>query len=75
MFQLQVTSQQKYFTERCDGGTKKEQHFWPNIKPLISDKSNLNKANLRDLIAATDVEFLLKLDSNHGFFGPYDLEI
>ena len=33
-----------------------------------------NKANLRDLIAATGLVILLKLDSNR-FFGPYDLEI
>ena len=35
----------------------------------------LNKANLRDLIAATGIVILLKLDSNHQFFSPCDLEI
>ena len=35
----------------------------------------LNKANLRDLIAATGLVILLKLDSNHWFFSPCDLEI
>ena len=35
----------------------------------------INKANLRDLIAATGLEILLKLDSNHRFFSPCDLEI
>ena len=35
----------------------------------------LNKANLRDLIAATGLVILLKLDSNHRFFSPCDLEI
>ena len=34
-----------------------------------------NKANLRDLIAATDLVMLLKLDSNRRFFSPCDLEI
>ena len=34
-----------------------------------------NKANLRDLIAATGLVILFKLDSNHRFFSPCDLEI
>ena len=34
-----------------------------------------NKANLRDLIAATGLVILLKLDSNLRFFSPCDLEI
>ena len=34
-----------------------------------------NKANLRDLLAATSLVILLKLDSNRRFFSPYDLEI
>ena len=36
---------------------------------------SLNKANLRDLIAATSLVILLKLDSNRRFFSPCDLEI
>ena len=35
----------------------------------------LNKANLRDLIAATGLVILLKLDFNRWFFSPCDLEI
>ena len=35
----------------------------------------VNKANLRDLIAATSLVILLKLDSNCRFFSPCDLEI
>ena len=35
----------------------------------------LNKANLRDLIAASSQVILLKLDSNCWFFSPCDLEI
>ena len=34
-----------------------------------------NKANLRDLIAATGLVIVLKLDSNHQFFSLCDLEI
>ena len=34
-----------------------------------------NKANLRDLIAATGLVILLKLDSNHQFFSPCEPEI
>ena len=34
-----------------------------------------NKANLRDLIAATDLVILLKLDLNRRFFSPCDLEV
>ena len=34
-----------------------------------------NKANLRDLIAATGLVMLLKLSSNRRFFGPCDLDI
>ena len=34
-----------------------------------------NKANLRDLIAATGLVILLKLDLNRRFFSPCDLEI
>ena len=36
---------------------------------------SLNKANLRDLIAATSLVILLKWDSNHQLFNPCDLEI
>ena len=34
-----------------------------------------NKANLRDLIAATGLVILLKLDLNRRFFSPCDLDI
>ena len=34
-----------------------------------------NKANLRDLIAATSLVILLKLNSNRWFFSPCDLDI
>ena len=43
---------------------------WVNSKYLLT-----NKANLRDLIAATSLVILLKFDPNHRFFSPCDLEI
>ena len=42
---------------------------------LEISRMTLNKANLRDLIAATGLVILLKLDSNHQFFSQCDLEI
>ena len=41
---------------------------------FISQKKQ-NKANLRDLIAATGLVILLKLDSNRRLFSPCDLQI
>ena len=38
-------------------------------------RMTFNKANLRDLIAATGLVILLKFDPNHRFFVPCDLEI
>ena len=40
-----------------------------------SYRSKQNKANLKDLIVATGLIILLKLDSNRRFFSPCDLEI
>ena len=42
---------------------------------LVRFDTNKNKANLRDLIAATGLVILLKFDPNHRFFVPCDLEI
>ena len=43
---------------------------------LVDDYlQHYNKANLRDLIAATGLVILLKFDPNHRFFVPCDLEI
>ena len=43
----------------------------------VNTKNQLlrNKANLRDLIAATGLVILLKFDPNHRFLSPCDLEI
>ena len=52
--------------------------FWSNtITVLVNklSKTKKNKANLRDLIAATGLVILLKLDSNHRFFSLCDLDI
>ena len=46
-----------------------------NRKTLRTHCLYLNKANLRDLIAATGLVVLLKLDLNRNFFSPCDLEI
>ena len=50
-----------------------------NIKTIFPvsryEDFHVNKANLRDLIAATGLVILLKLDLNHRFFSPCDLEI
>ena len=43
-----------------------------NMMMRVIDTSD---PNLRDLIAATGLVTLLKLDSNRRFFGLYDLEI
>ena len=40
--QLRLSSQRKYFEQRCDGGPK-NQHFWPTIKPFITNKCKSNK--------------------------------
>ena len=42
---------------------------------LRPKRPRVNKANLRDLIAATGLVILLKMDSNRRFFSPCDLEI
>ena len=53
----------------------------PFCKPTICAMDTMkiklykNKANLRDLIAATGLVILLKFDPNHRFFVPCDLEI
>ena len=53
--------------------------LYGSSKPLVVDKFVFhmvdNKANLRDLIAATGLVILLKFDPNHRFFVPCDLEI
>ena len=45
------------------------------LKAISYNGVSLNKANLRDLIAATGLVILLKFDPNHRFFVPCDLEI
>ena len=51
---------------------------WSSICVTLWQITNgyvINKANLRDLIAATGLVILLKFDPNHRFFSPCDLEI
>ena len=47
----------------------------PRFMPSLASKYILNKANLRNLIAAPGLIILVKLDSNRRFFTPCDLEI
>ena len=35
---MRLSSQRKYFKQRCDGGPK-SQNFWPTIKPFLSNKN------------------------------------
>ena len=46
-----------------------------SLKCLTLLNARSNKANLRDLIAATNLVILPKLNSNHRFFHPCHLEI
>ena len=39
---LRLSSQCKYFEQRCEGGPK-NQHFWPTIKPFVNNKGKSNK--------------------------------
>ena len=48
---------------------------WIYTDTLARCRCNYNKANLRDLIVATGLVILLKLDSNHRFFSLCDLDI
>ena len=53
-----------------------EEYFTQDeMEALRSGRIYRKKANLRDLIAATSLVILLKLDSNHRFFSTCDLEI
>ena len=51
--------------------------IWRFLEPcdLKIWRMTLNKANLRDLIAATGLVILLQFDPNHWFFSRCDLEI
>ena len=50
-------------------------HLGPSLHSHTIFRALWNKANLRDLIAATGLVILLKFDPNHRFFSPCDLEI
>ena len=63
-------------SQHCDywcPGAKAPSHQYPQCWLNVhctEPVSYKNKANLRDLIAATGLVILLKLDSNHRFFSP-----
>ena len=50
-------------------------HYFLILYMLNFFEAKWNKANLRDLIAATGLVILLKFYPNHRFFSPCDLEI
>ena len=90
MKELVLTTVQKirlYWTEwNLHFVWKLAKHDYPSTRaawkagPIISNNQRFvyqsaNKANLRDLIAATGLVILLKFDPNHRFFSPFDLEI
>ena len=60
-------------------GVKIADEHWISCHVVIYSKIashiHKNKANLRDLIAATGLVIPLKLDSNRRFYSPCDLEI
>ena len=49
--------------------------IWIAMEKLLWNGAQQNKANLRDLIVATGLVILLKLDSNRRFFSLCDLDI
>ena len=57
-----------------EGHISPDTRYWISIDKIRNIHYN-NKANLRDLIAATGLVILLKLDLNRRFFSPCDLEI
>ena len=61
----------------CCWGQKTPLHlgFHRLPDPIYQYSFDTNKKNLRDLIAATRLVLLLKLDSNRRFFDAYDLQI
>ena len=65
--QTDVTVQKRLIWVKIDA-------FFEPCDPEIW-RTTLNKANLRDLIAATGLVILLKFDPNHRFFSRCDLEI
>ena len=67
-----VNSNFSYSPETLNSGQNRR-FFEPCDLEIL--RMTLNKANLRDLIAATGLVILLKFDPNHRFFVPCDLEI
>ena len=66
-----------YSNWSCSPETPNLGQNWRFFEPCDLEiwQKTFNKANLRDLIAATGLVILLKFDPNHRFFSPCDLEI
>ena len=62
-------------TKDCQPSDCTEEHYVSLLGMEHMSVELRNKANLRDLIAATGLVILLKFDPNHRFFVPCDLEI
>ena len=62
-------------SRRCDLNCKRKKSMQLHADGGVLRTWKKNKANLRNLIAATGLVILLKLDSNHRFTSPCDLEI
>ena len=69
----QWTTQHRHLVARWNIHAVSQSNW--NEWQAVSHTYIYNKANLRDLIAATGLVILLKLDLNHQFFSPCDLEI
>ena len=65
-----MRSKKQYFTERCEGGPKK-QHFWPTIKPFISSRHTANT----DMILSENDSIISESESVAKIFNKYFNEI
>ena len=77
MKEIQKVNQNSLCEQKSAGGGGGVGTSTKTVTPRIPSPGDLmnNKANLRDLIAVTDLVILLKLDPNFLFFGPHDFEI
>ena len=70
-----IRTSKKSYLSNITGHVAKMKDLWQDCLVRKTWLPICNKANLRDLIAATSLIILLKLDSNRRFFSPFDLEI
>ena len=80
---MRLSSQRKYFKQRCDGGPK-SQNFWPTIKPFLSNKnrnmSNImlceNDAIVNDLVSVANIfnKYFTDIADKIGFNDPIPVD-